>query len=956
MIRLNSLRRSFVVVKKTSPINQMHPLNWWNEIKNNQEKVKILTPVSMNGVSLCPVKVASDGYYEGKDAKWCLQYVPRSLTFILDKNSVPIRVIYGLRKFGSLEETKMGSNITINEWIRTNVKLSISVAQKHNGEAATISAQLVDGVIYFLVLSKSVPVLVRNRRDVDLLDGNRFATCKEIAGLLFDIVEKLSENELCELQKILLDNTFAIEKIDKVFKHIACEEAGLYVLVVRDNQTDCVIQDNRIIGKMKGFGFKESVKYTDANLGLEHSLVKNCLAALPQYQQPSIEQFNSSNPKDLMDTLSYTALVSDMVKCPAITAVELLELACGLKHPIVTLIEGTILNVRREDTGELLMIKTKGLIYYLIRAVRTQVERYCNKSYDGKKLHSNSMNHWVLYMTPSWRQAWDELLCITESYLASFKFKEQLSLCCAQGHLDSPEFFKLVMQYHKTPSAAHKPILVVTTETQNKEGLNEIFEKYGVISMPSKSVNNTKTHFASGTIYLTENYKVTHQTPESINVIGFSTVETSDNPKIKSYIDNMNSMCIQNRARSLSQLDGLIKHYEKDVQVAIISKQFVPACPFKYFESTNAPYELLEPLVLLLLRISSRVGKSFNKFIEDSDYITDIQFLLNAFETHGYLTARNPNAAMDMCNRLMEMNNNNKGKKLVVFTPGIPGIGKDYCVHQALELYRNRNPNAKLTYINQDQFSGDAPKYQKELKLRVEENDIVVVTRNGPGSKHSLDIAVKAGATLGMIYPTDSPLSMLCGSLQYAMHRHRTDPTHVLSQLSIEKNISVIFGFFLSLMQAQMDIMDVSVKQYYGICLENDMHVTLQYGILTDSYESIVNNSCRVVTSHRVSVQAVDRDYKIEFFVVSNMINVNSNENIMGLVESGSPHITILKAGNAENMHSGWWCSLLQSKLSNAVTHIEIDSYRICITPEVIHFDGTIELCNSSSNTENQLD
>ena len=69
-----------------------------------------------------------------------LLQVPRSLVFVMTVETNKIeRVLFGLRKFGGVDEHLMGSNHLLADLIARNVPLSMQVFQKHNGEASTIS-------------------------------------------------------------------------------------------------------------------------------------------------------------------------------------------------------------------------------------------------------------------------------------------------------------------------------------------------------------------------------------------------------------------------------------------------------------------------------------------------------------------------------------------------------------------------------------------------------------------------------------------------------------------------------------------------------------------------------------------------------------------------------------------------------------------------------------------------
>ena len=82
--------------------------------------VKRTTPIEVGEFKFVPWKVTDDSKYESKThGEWLLDNVPRSLVTIHGSANEFIRAIYGLKKFGSVDEEHMGSNIRISKLIES---------------------------------------------------------------------------------------------------------------------------------------------------------------------------------------------------------------------------------------------------------------------------------------------------------------------------------------------------------------------------------------------------------------------------------------------------------------------------------------------------------------------------------------------------------------------------------------------------------------------------------------------------------------------------------------------------------------------------------------------------------------------------------------------------------------------------------------------------------------------
>ncbi len=909
--------------------------------------IKRTTPIEVGEFKFVPWKVTDDLKYESKThGEWLLDNVPRSLVTIHGSANEFIRAIYGLKKFGSVDEEHMGSNIRISKLIESAdlSTIKISVHQKHNGEAATITGFITpDLTFYYVIMSKSVPAVVKSREELEQLDSLRFKTCKEIGTQLFDLIDQLDEWKKINLRLLLEEWIFPIEKIDRTFKHIACEEPGLYILGIRNSKTLKLETNDSILTQMQSFGFKIAKAYTDQEIKFKVTQVFESLDLLPNTpDKPTVQMFeNYLEPKNFLKVWSYVSLVYEQIACKDINAVDILAIGSGSKEKF-SLIEGTIISIYDTVSSELYMIKDKDLLYYLLRSVRTIIEHRKNIS----ELSSRSMKHWIQYLTPNWASAWDELTKIIMAYTQTHDFIKSLESNQSKsgnGGIDAPDFFAGVLNWFQSnpdiTKLSHKPIVIITTEPE--------------ISLV--------THLVTNPAFVFEN-KMPKQLPNGsvgvIHGIKLSSVSSSLYPNITfvRFTEFDELTCLDIGGKKLAS-------FWRDL---VNEKSTLDFCPS------------LEDLELVVSRLKS-ISSSENKLIStninpvtlykvdyfDSNYLVskeNLNYWVKIMELALSIvlggkfdstpTQEQKAMSKEKCNenilrstQIIDLIVENVASKilegkLAVFMTGIPGLGKDYCAEQAAIKLEQKFPELtnRIFVINQDMYQCDANKYLEGLKLCTKKASIIFITRNGPGSNRSVDICKTNGFNIHLITPRDPQILLLGACICSALERKDSDKkkSHVLSELPEDKIVSIVSNFFGALGSANSSIVESNGHKYLGIEITgNQTHLTIQHGLITR--QDLIGHNVTIRLQKNVLVQNVG--YKLEF----NIVQIN-NQEINDLVDSRCPHITLSKSGNAKPVHSGWWAWIVNNFFSENFGLVNFGSWVITISPLEETLTGSVKL------------
>lgn len=936
--------------------------------------VKRTTPIDVDGYKFVPWKVTDDSKYESKThGQWLLDNVPRSLVTVHGLNGSGldgefIRAIYGLKKFGSVDEIHMGSNIRISKLIESGCPIKISVHQKHNGEAATITGFVgLDQIFYYVIMSKSVPAVVKSREELEQLDPFRFKTCKEIGTQLFDLIDKLDVESKSALQLILEEWIFPIEKIDRVFKHIACEEPGLYILGMRNVHTLKLVSEPSFLSRMESFGFKTAKAYTDQEIKTKVTQVWESLELLPNTpDKPTAQMFeNYLEPKNFLKVWSYVSLVYEQIACKDIGALDILAIGSGSGSKKFSLIEGTIISVSDPVSGELYMIKDKDLLYYLLRSVRTIIEHRKNIV----ELSSKSMKHWVQYLTPVWASAWDEFCQIILAYTRTYDFVKDLESNqskSSNGGIDAPDFFAGVESWYSSNpvivnSPSHNPIVIITTELEV-----ELVEGFA-----------SDTAFVFGS-----------KLPKDLNIpngcvgVGYGIKLSSLVPSLYPNITFVRFTELTDELACLELGGKKLVSFWKDL---VNENSTLDFCPH------------IEDLELVISRLKSIPGSSSTKSspptptVYKVDYFdpaqltnSDLDYWVKTIEVAMAITPGGkfdpsptreqkalaklrPIYPIPRSSQTVDLIVGNvidryqslpKPARLAVFMTGIPGLGKDYCAEQAAVNLEQRIPEllGHIYVINQDMYQCDANKYLEGLKSCVASASIIFITRNGPGSSRSVDICKDGGFAIHLITPRDPQIALLGSCVCSALERKASDKkkSHVLSELPDDKIVSIVSNFFGALGSANSSIVGSNGHKYLGIeitgsptnsasptacagspfkqSLNRHTHLTIQHGLITR--QDLIGHNVTIRLQKNVLVEAPG--YKLEF----NMVQITDQE-ISELVDSRCPHITMDKSGSAKPVQSNMWGWVVNNFFPESLGQVCFGSWVITISP----LEGTLTGC-----------
>ncbi len=915
--------------------------------------VKRTTPIEVEGFKFIPWKITDDSKYESKThAEWLLDNVPRSLVTIHGLDGNFIRAIYGLKKFGSVDETHMGSNIRISELIDSG-SIKISVHQKHNGEAATITGFVTpDSSFYYVIMSKSVPAVVKSREELDKLDSLRFKTCKEIGTQLFDLIDKLDETNKSNFQSILQNWIFPIEKIDRTFKHIACEEPGLYILGLRNVQTLKLDYGNTFItNQMQSFGFKLAKAYSDEEIDLKVTQVFASLDLLPNTpDKPTVSMFeNYLEVKNFLKVWSYVSLVYEQIACQDISALDILAIGSGSKEKF-SLIEGTIISVYDMASQELYMIKDKDLLYYLLRSVRTIIEHRKNIT----ELTSRSMKHWIQYLTPKWASAWDEFTQIIMAYTQTYDFIKAVESNQNSG-IDAPDFFAGVLSWYKLnpeiTKSPHNPIVIITTELE--VGLVThlitnpafVFESKMPKQLPNGCVgviHGTKIASLSSTLYPNITFVRFTEFDELI------CLDLGGKKLASFWKDLVNEKSTLDFCPSLEDLDLVISRLKSVPGTNLVkqtnSNQNLNLNPVTVYKVDYFDSEYLVPIQdinywigVLELALSINLGGKFDSTpTREQKAVSKIKC--------AHPIPRNTNGINQIVENVATKYQSIESNpvKLAVFMTGIPGLGKDYCAEQVAIQLEQKFPELekKIFIINQDMYQCDANKYLDGLKSCTKKASIIFITRNGPGSNRSVEICKENGFLIHLITPKDSQMLLLGSCICSALERKDGDnkKSHVLSELPDDKIVSIVSNFFGALSSANASIVGLNTNgnKYLGLGFpDSPNHLTIQYGLVTR--EDLIGTNVIIRLEKNVIVQAPG--YKLEF----NMVQID-NQEICELIDSRCPHITLSKSGSAKPVHSGWWGWVVKNFFSETVEQVLFGPWTITIKLLDETLTGTIKM------------
>jgi len=931
--------------------------------------IKTTQPIEVDGHLFISWKISNDTLYTSENALWFSENLPRSLVSVHKSDSLElVSLFYGLDKFGSVDEKKMGSNICIQRLIDTNHPVNIKVKQKHNGEAATICGIVLNGQFYYVIMSKSVPAVVQSREQLDLLESVRFRTCKEIGTQFFDLIDQISEEDLLELKNLMLEYIFPIEKIDRDFKHIACENPGLYILGVRQSYSlNLLINSDFILEKMEKWGFLRAKEFDSEEISHRIQTVKEKLDLLPvTFDKPSVEEFEAwAEPKNFLRVWSYVSLVYEQVVCPEITCEQILSIASGIKLDKLNLTEGTIISIEvllpSEDLfaliGEVHMVKCKDLLYYLLRAVRTVVQAYKTKPYSGEPIRSGSLGHWANYLTPAWAKAWADFVGVITKYMSTPNCIQAIRQICensSTGGIDAPDFFSSASKWFELERSGFnfKPILIVTTELEAGKVRPLITsENYEFSKVPKLD----ELHFGTiGMIYGSK-FGMLGKLGPNISLLRFTELKVSEleqDKKSKAFctdlIDEKHGdiplvRSFEDLAQAISDIKMLYESEEKVSDAVVSDRKFGSVFKVEYFDNQFRPSASpngYSKLMDMMTKINVYGGK-FDS-IPSAEQI-EVSTCVELIDT---LIPRNPNTGNLIVENIIGLYQSSKNVRLAVFVTGIPGLGKDWIGIYLQTHLESLIPELKdkIQVINQDMFACNADKYLSALRECVKTKSIVIITRNGPGSQKSIDICKQAGFAIHLVCPRDSQVLLLAGGIQYSLQRSRSDSTksHVLSSLPEEKIVSIAANFFGTLTSANTLIASASVSnpktfnqsQYLAIELEGTKHLTIEYGLITN--ENLIGTEIQVRSIKKV--QITRENYLLEFEVCEVLTAISE------LIDSHVPHITCRNSGFAKPVHSGWWAWIVQNFYLDNVGTVNFGSWEITIEPCEKSQIGTVKL------------
>lgn len=406
----------------------------------------------------------TDAFGNTLGVKLCKE-VPRSLSFIFVEDKL-VRMIYGMHKFGSIDEKKLGSNIQLEYAIKKGDIFMIRPVKKANGEAGGLSAIMIDAVIYYIVSSKNVQVCVQSVEELaNYKTDQKYTKVFEIATRFFDLVKQLAPEQISDLDQILLNHTIALEHVGE-FHHIVIEDKGLIILQVRDLQNS-VVQTPELLGKLVHLGFQAVHEETNGNIIYMVQTVQASLSSLPDTtDKPSRDKFDQvialiqdqASNQEIRATgeiinifrqvLAYCSLVQQQTKFPHYSAEQLLALGAGYYERTFPLKEGFVINFYDITDGIMYKNKTKDCLYYLFRALR-EIFQNIFKGYQFG-VASKTLSHWMGYLGP-WRKSFIKFLDIVKEFANDEAALQDFKSALAQGAnqmIDSIKLFRAIQNYY----------------------------------------------------------------------------------------------------------------------------------------------------------------------------------------------------------------------------------------------------------------------------------------------------------------------------------------------------------------------------------------------------------------------------------------------------------------------------------------------------------------------------
>ena len=873
------------------------------------------------------VIVPNESHYEDPNpliATLLFELVPRTLCFISFDQTV-IKV-YGLKKFGSWDQEKLGSTISIKDSF--HFKPLINITQKHNGEAGVITSFLINKVNWFLIMSKTVPIIVRTIEDLELLElaDIKYNTAKDIGRQFFkkynDLVPEFKNN----LNLILNQYILSIEKIDETFKHIAKEEPGLVILTIKDKEFCNILnleESKYIREQLILYGFRDSEKYSTSKIILMINKVMQEFSTLPFTEdKPTIEDLQIAfddlgkiNKELFIRVWTYVSLVHILTTINDPDPITLLKMVSGIETQII-LTEGTIIDIGNNK------IKTKDVLYYLFRGIRTYISKLKN-GYNNEPLISKSLNFWIRYLPIKWKESWNKLLQIVTNYLNTYNF---LQFIKKSGMVDAVDFFNNVLDY-ELKKEEFNPILISIQESS--EIINYL-ESIGGKYLDNKLYGLTTLGPNSITYMI--NFKVSGRKPNKYGNNLTHLKYTSLKPDnlfgaLKSFcidlLDSSTGICYT----TIEDLNLAIDKAKKNIYVKqniIQDKNSIRTSTIRYFNSY--PIDLSKSIQLL---VQKNIG-----FTKKEPTLQDKQ-VAEYFEQELEIPSRNIVDYNEIADNIVKEYMKNE-KKLTVFVTGIPGCGKDTMVLKVIEIIRNIY-EIDCQVINQDMYGGNRNLYLEQLSKLLKTNvKIIFITRNGPGSHESIKRILASNSQIYLLYPQDSPLILLEESIKSVLFRKISDPTHCLSNLPNDKIVSICTNFIDELNASNIFIAGNKQTQFLAInILNTNLHVTLEYGII--NFLDLIGEQVNLQTYSIVNIIGPN-NYKIKFY----MIDPNSfiYNNICEF-----PHITLEKNGHAKSIHSKYWMEYIYRIYGNLnMLDFQVGEYIINIQPAIIDFNGFIEL------------
>lgn len=886
------------------------------------------------------VVVTNELHYEDPNpliATLLFELVPRTLCFVsFDKTVIKV---YGLKKFGSWDQQMLGSSISIKNSLESNP--IINITQKHNGEAAVITGFFINEINWFLIMSKTVPIIVRIKEDLDSseLAEIKYSTAKEIARQFFKKYDALTPEFKLNLNTILNQYILSIEKIDETFKHIAKEEPGLVILTIKNKESNHILsldESKDIREQLTLYGFRDSEKYSTSKIALMINKVIQEFSNLPftddkptiENMQFAFDDFGRTNPELFIKVWAYVSLVHVLTMCNDPDPITLLKSVSGIETELQTITEGTIVDIANNK------IKTKDVLYYLFRGIRTCISKL-KDGYNNEPLVSKSLQNWAKYLPIKWRKTWDKVLQIVTNYLNTYDFLEFIK---KPGMVDAVDFFHNVLQYELKPKKEFNPILISIQESPE---IIEYLQSIGAKQLDNK-LYSTSILAPNSITYMTNikvkgrkpnkngsnltNIKYTSFKPEEINgalkSFCLDLLDPSTGPSY-STITDLNTAIIDAK-KIIYENPNLKSTKSTESQDQIITKSTTST--IKYFNS--GPTDLSGAIQLL---VQKNIG--FTK----KDTTAEDKAIAKYFENNLKVPNRNIIDYDQVAKNIVDEYSKNLETKLTVFVTGIPGCGKDTMVLKLIDIIKNTY-SIDSQVINQDMHQGNRTVYLEQLSKLLKTNvKIIFITRNGPGSHESIKRVLDSKSRIHLLYPSDSSLNLLEESIKSVLSRKISDPTHCLSGLPNDKIVSICTNFIDELGDSNILIARTKQIQFLGIKIaKTDLHLTLEYGII--NFGDLVGNNINLQTYSLVSICGPN-NYKIKFYMVD-------PETFIYKDICEFPHITLEKSGHAKSVHSKYWMEYIYKIYGKLdMLEFQVDNYIICIEPSDVEFNGIIELC-----------